>query len=120
MVISKPHSDSLAWLRVSTLGRDGNQYVVTNPAGQELIRGSLTTDALGLQGSDADEHLLIDLTQGNAIPESGLRFLAGHAPFRHRLDHACCHPDDGRSNTDMRFVFALIHKRLGDSSLDHR
>ena len=59
------------------LGRDDNQYVVTNPAGQELIRGSLTTDVLVLQGSDADDHLLIDLTQGNPIPELGLRFLAG-------------------------------------------
>lgn len=60
-----------------TLGRDGNQYVVTNPAGQELIRGSLTTDVLIINGSQADDHLRIDLTQGNPIPELGLRFLAG-------------------------------------------
>ena len=32
---------------------------------------------LVLQGSDADDHLLIDLTKGNPIPELGLRFLAG-------------------------------------------
>lgn len=59
-----------------TLGRDDNQYVVTNSAGQELIRGSLTTDVLVVQGSAADDHLVLDWTNGNPIPEFGLRFLA--------------------------------------------
>lgn len=59
-----------------TLGRDDNQYVVTNSDGQELLRGSLTTDVLVVQGSSADDHLVLDWTNGNPIPDYGLRFLA--------------------------------------------